>query len=193
MSVIELIVYYWLANSKQSVMVSTRSACVRRLTLFGVAEHFPLSIITVQILNARLNYLRFTKKFKQQDALIQLNDLIVTHYRTVFGIEPCSRPVMRKIVKKELDKYHTQRGSEHRNKKDKSDQDYFEFDRKLDFQRGGSKLAYQDFRNVNKQDYYLYEAMLNSECKIKFAKITLEYTQKLERRKRRVLEQLQCV
>ena len=174
-------------------MKATRSGCVRRLTLFGVLENFPLTIITVQILQARLNFLRYTKKLSQKDAGVYLTEDIAIHYRTVFGIEACSRSLIKKIIKQETDKYNNKRSSENRDKKLKSDPEYFEFHRKLDFQRGGTKLAYQDFRTVNKQDYYLYEEMLSSDSKVRFAKISLEYTQKLERRKRRVLEQLQCV
>ena len=68
----------------------TRSSCIKRLTLFGLLEFLPLSIITVKILHARLNFLRFTKKFTQKDALKVLQDEIAEHYRTVFCIEPCS-------------------------------------------------------------------------------------------------------
>ena len=48
-------------------------------TMFGIKEHFPLSIITVRILHARFNYLRYTEHNNFDDTLSILYSNILKH------------------------------------------------------------------------------------------------------------------
>ena len=166
-------------------MRNTRSGCVKRLTLFGIAEFFPLKIITVKILNARFNFLRYTNNLNPKDAVKHLKQDVANHYHKVFCIEPCSLFSINELIAKELKFYQKKRSSENRDKKQKSNAIYFDFERKIDFQRGGSKNPFQDFRNVSKPDFYMYQEMLDSSCSIMYAKTNLEYTKKLQRKKMR--------
>ena len=94
-------------------MPKTRSKCVKRLTLFGIKEHFPLSIITVRKLHARFNYLRYTEHNNFDDTLSILVNEIEVHYRTVFSIEPCCRKTINEMIKNEMDNFKKFYNAEH--------------------------------------------------------------------------------